>query len=567
MDRLCGRSTVEHFIPEVNLKKNRQIEHTMRKMICLLGVVILFVFSINITFARAQSSVTLNILNVANPAGDIVIVRGNDVEVEFFVTDPAGELSRNDEIRLTRISDGMVVASKKRGENITGTVSVPTNSDNAVAELAVEYSHGSVVIASAAQSVRVVNDPYLVNLTEQITTVQIINEEVVERIVALEVTDPVPGPQGPQGEPGPQGPQGIEGPIGPIGPAGPPGPQGEAGNDSVTSGFSILSEDPNAPQGYTYTGHSIFETIDCGVQGGCWTQRTPMPTARTDLAAAAVNNKIYAIGGRAGWTGLTTVEEYDPATNTWTTKSPMPTGRYSCTATVANGKIYVIGGITNSSDYHVATVEEYDPVSDSWTTKADMPEPRHDHIAVAVHNRIYVIGGFRGDGGIVKVTEEYNPATDTWSTKAGKYGTAFADSPAAVVQGLIYTLIHVVGDELENCIYDPLADFWDCYLSPNITTVRSNHVAGVLNNKIYLLGGRSSGTTFDVNEEYDPVTDSWMVMSPMPTPRYDSAAAVVGNNIYVIGGINTAIQGSYLGVNEEFTFEADVYRYYIHRRN
>ena len=37
-----------------------------------------------------------------------------------------------------------------------------------------------------------------------------------------------------------------------------------------------------------------------------------MPTARSGLAAAAVNNKIYAIGG-AGVGYLATVEEYEPA--------------------------------------------------------------------------------------------------------------------------------------------------------------------------------------------------------------------------------------------------------------
>jgi predicted Zn-dependent protease len=51
-----------------------------------------------------------------------------------------------------------------------------------------------------------------------------------------------------------------------------------------------------------------------------------MPTAREGLAVGVVNNKIYAIGGWGG-SYLSTVEEYDPATNTWTTKASMPTGR------------------------------------------------------------------------------------------------------------------------------------------------------------------------------------------------------------------------------------------------
>lgn len=38
-----------------------------------------------------------------------------------------------------------------------------------------------------------------------------------------------------------------------------------------------------------------------------------MPTARSGLAASAVNGKIYAIGGWAGGgAAISTVEEYDP---------------------------------------------------------------------------------------------------------------------------------------------------------------------------------------------------------------------------------------------------------------
>ena len=181
---------------ENNQIGRKQAMKTKPKVVQLFFT-ITFLLSSNIILAQAEPTVTLNILNVANQAGEIVIVRGNDVEVEFFVTDPAEELSKNDEIRLNRIADGIEVASKKRGESLIGTVSVPTTSENAVAELAVEYVHDGVAVTSAAQNVRVVDDPYLVNLTEQIATVQVVNQEVVERIVALETTDPVPGPPGP----------------------------------------------------------------------------------------------------------------------------------------------------------------------------------------------------------------------------------------------------------------------------------------------------------------------------------------------------------------------------------
>ena len=56
------------------------------------------------------------------------------------------------------------------------------------------------------------------------------------------------------------------------------------------------------------------------------------------------NGKIYAIGGGLQGVGFSTVEEYDPATDTWTKKADMPTGRFALSTSVVNGKIYAIGG-------------------------------------------------------------------------------------------------------------------------------------------------------------------------------------------------------------------------------
>ncbi|UCF33493.1 MAG: hypothetical protein JSV78_14275, partial [Phycisphaerales bacterium] len=96
-----------------------------------------------------------------------------------------------------------------------------------------------------------------------------------------------------------------------------------------------------------------------------WTTKPDMPTGRDKLAAASVDGKIYAIGGYASDTlELATVERYDPlvdAWTAWTTKLDMPTARQGLAAAAVNGKIYAIGGVLPDSGEFAATNEEYKP--------------------------------------------------------------------------------------------------------------------------------------------------------------------------------------------------------------
>ena len=96
--------------------------------------------------------------------------------------------------------------------------------------------------------------------------------------------------------------------------------------------------------------------------------------------AVEVGGKIYVIGGATTVEGskdpfftffgpslvLTTNEVYDPATNKWESRKPMSVARNHAFAAAVNGKIYVIGGRTGHAFILSATntdvVEEYSPV-------------------------------------------------------------------------------------------------------------------------------------------------------------------------------------------------------------
>ena len=127
-----------------------------------------------------------------------------------------------------------------------------------------------------------------------------------------------------------------------------------------------------------------------------WTAAAPLSTPRDHLAAqnGAANGKVYASGGRRNvdfGQNLNANEEYDPATNTWTAKSPLPTARSGIAAAEVGGRIYVFGG--EGSEGTFDENEAYDPATDTWETLEPMPTARHGLGAAVVVRTIYVIGG------------------------------------------------------------------------------------------------------------------------------------------------------------------------------
>jgi N-acetylneuraminic acid mutarotase len=168
-----------------------------------------------------------------------------------------------------------------------------------------------------------------------------------------------------------------------------------------------------------------------------WKALAPMPSRRGAAAAAAVGGKIYVIGGAGARSGssdpvihparphqvLGTVEEYDVATNAWRARSAMPTPRNHHAVAAVDGKLYAIGGrigaafITRASNTDV--VEAYDPASDSWSGPLERMPTSRSAVAWGVHKgRIYVAGGEFQDRRMLaafRAVESYDAAANSWA--------------------------------------------------------------------------------------------------------------------------------------------------------
>ena len=99
-------------------------------------------------------------------------------------------------------------------------------------------------------------------------------------------------------------------------------------------------------------------------------------------------------------------------------------------------------------------------------------------------------------------------------------------------------------------------DSWNTKASMNYARGFLGVVA--VDGQIYAIGGStaySMGVNFvGANERYDPATDTWTTLAPMPTPRSDFIIAACQGKIYCIGG--TTSKG-YCGANEVYDIATD----------
>lgn len=294
-----------------------------------------------------------------------------------------------------------------------------------------------------------------------------------------------------------------------------------------------------------------------------WETAAPVPQGAEEVYGIASGGKMYVFGGLApGWKPMGMVMEYDPATNQWTRKRDMPAYQHHVSLAELNGRIYMFGGYRlpekgNATWIPVNNTWEYDPKSDTWRELAAAPTVRGSANAVAVDGKIHVIGGAALPPGIkddwihpsrnisIGTHEVFDPAKNAWDKRA--------DMPTPrnhAAAGVIGNRIYVVGGRagsvfIPNALnldiveeYNPATDQW--VLRAPMPTARSAGAWGVYEGRIYVAGGeirhRDIWGTYTTVEAFDPKSNSWARLPPMPLPRHGLAGDFIGNRFHLISG-------------------------------
>jgi len=269
-----------------------------------------------------------------------------------------------------------------------------------------------------------------------------------------------------------------------------------------------------------------------------WKQVASLPEGFYCGEAVTLNDEIYFIAGRNDISVSPHFYKFNPELNIWKRLADIPNPTINLAMAAVNGKIYAIGG-----DRFQNANREYNPQTNSWKLLKPMPTPRQ-HINCGVYeNKIYIAGGLTSWKNITKKHEVFNTATNTWSEKAA---IPYLVQNATVVT--VDSLIYVIGGA--GTKEDIWGDVWTVE-TYNINTNKWKKIndlpqllfgsaAVVVNKEIIVLGGQ---TLINGKEDtskkvfiYKPKTDQWIETTPLPIKNVFFGCATIGNKIYVIGG-------------------------------
>src|SRR6476660_158777 len=268
----------------------------------------------------------------------------------------------------------------------------------------------------------------------------------------------------------------------------------------------IGGDDESAPTAIDHTtGQYVPEptptpTPTC--TSGPWVATQSMPLDLYAAAGASDGTYSYHFGGYAFSQSLTValVNRYNPATNTWASMAPMPQAAIMATAVYypTTDKIYVFGGQDGltATNYNITRI--YDIASNTWTTGANMPDVRS-----------FAAGG-------------YIPATGKIYLISGYNAPAVSSAQPNTWQ------------------YDPVANSWtDLTGSAPFPHPAGGFAYGVINNKLYIAGGRDAGNMIiDLSWVYDPVANAYTQLADEPSTFQNNVpgSATASGLLWVFGG-------------------------------
>jgi hypothetical protein len=295
---------------------------------------------------------------------------------------------------------------------------------------------------------------------------------------------------------------------------------------------------------------SSFTAADGFVPHYPWMQVTMLPSQRQGFSVASVNNKIYVMGGKISSVATSSIDVYDPATDTWSSGGTLPRTMYGQKSQAVNGKIYVFHGDQGMGPS--TQLWESNASVTAWAQKASLPSvfTNYWNLGSAASSALIFLP-VPNTNYTTTACWAYDVAGNQWLSFTEMPHSYYADSIVAWSGSSFYIMggwASGIGETIyiiENRRVDPQPIGYD-----DIWTQKANMLAGraygtsaTLNSNIYVMGGYGkfndygshwTTDTLDLVHMYDPATNTWTKKTSMPMKVQELESVVCNGKIYII---------------------------------
>jgi len=258
-------------------------------------------------------------------------------------------------------------------------------------------------------------------------------------------------------------------------------------------------------------------------------------SARTEVAAAVLDGKIFVAGGYRGDGGtVATVEIYSLADRSWSPGPDLPLAVNHAMAVSTPARVlYVLGGYLGDGTASRAAWRL--DSGNRWTSIADLPEGRAAGAAAAVGGRIYIAGGIGPGKDLAASMLVYDTGADRWSSTSGP-PTRREHLGGAAANGLVYTVGGRTGAGNLKAVesFDPATGQWT--KRPDLPTARGGLAAAATCTGQVVAAGGEGAATFPQVELYDPGSDTWRALPPMLSARHGLGVVTAGPQLFTLSG-------------------------------
>jgi N-acetylneuraminic acid mutarotase len=324
--------------------------------------------------------------------------------------------------------------------------------------------------------------------------------------------------------------------------------------DSTFTVQNTVTPPPSPPSGFT--SHYTYTPI------------APLPIGTTEAESVVVNDKLYLFGGfdvlQPVLNPTTRAWLYDPATNVWSSLPPVPANGIDHAGIDTDGTryIYYAGGfrydITGAALLQgTELVWRYDTLDGTYSPMPPLPVRRASGGLSYINGTLYYFGGSTDYQGTPDAGETFSldvaGGATAWVQRAtmpnprNHIGWVTIDGKIYVAGGQYFEKSYFAQTELDR--YDPATDTWTTLAPMPFARSHMLDSSMVIDGRFVVASGWTTTAQTAAVTAYDPVTNTWSSMTDLPLARTSATVRAIsgGRFVYCCGSAGISTSSGWMG--------------------